>query len=294
LDGKLLTGASPAAMVAMLEGMGADAIGINCSLGPAELEEIVKEYLQYASIPVIVKPNAGLPRVEGDRTVYDVSPSEFALEMRKIVDMGASVVGGCCGTTPEHIKELVRGCCDVEFSPIERKNLTLASSYARAVEFGKIPIIIGERINPTGKKRFKEALLSSDIDYILKEGVKEEENGDLSNGYVQIVDRDFKIVKTMKYDEMQPSDILKIKWGEVNTSTCFSGDKDHIISPGGVFSINSYYSTKTYNSITGFDNFHRDKANSYARINHISLDGKKYKGVMDRSGEIVLMICDEE
>jgi hypothetical protein len=128
----------------------------------------------------------------------------------------------------------------------------------------------------------------------LGQDLKEEENGDLSNGYVQIVDRDFKIVKTMKYDEMQPSDILKIKWGEVNTSTCFSGDKDHIISPGGVFSINSYYSTKTYNSITGFDNFHRDKANSYARINHISLDGKKYKGVMDRSGEIVLMICDEE
>ena len=176
-DGKLMTGASPAAMTALLEGMGADAIGVNCSLGPADIKNIVKEYLHYSSLPIIVKPNAGMPRVDGGQTVYDVSPDSFAEDMRTLVSMGATVVGGCCGTTPEYIGALKEAISDIPFAPSNKKDITLVSSYSRAVEIGKIPVIIGERINPTGKKRFKEALRSRDVDYILREAITEEDDG---------------------------------------------------------------------------------------------------------------------
>ena len=105
-DGKLMTGANPAAMVAMLEGMGADAIGINCSFGPQKLMDVIGEYLKYASIPVLFKPNAGLPAVRERRTVYDLSPEDFATDMCGAISLGARIVGGCCGTTPEYIKAL--------------------------------------------------------------------------------------------------------------------------------------------------------------------------------------------
>lgn len=176
-DGKLMTGATPAAMVAMLEGMGADAIGANCSLGPKALTPVVEEYLKYASIPVLLKPNAGLPRAVDGKTVYDVTPDEFAEELSLLVRRGLRVAGGCCGTTPEHISALVEKSKDVTPIAIEKKNITLVSSYTHAVIFGKRPILIGERINPTGKKRFKEALREGDMDYILKEGIAQEEKG---------------------------------------------------------------------------------------------------------------------
>lgn len=177
VDGRLTTGASPAAMVALLEGMGADAIGVNCSLGPKALAPTVKEYLRYASIPVLVKPNAGLPRVENGRTVYDVSPDEFAAEVASLVDLGVRSIGGCCGTTPAHIAALTEKTKDRSPLPIEEKTDTLVSSYTHAVAFGDLPVLIGERINPTGKKRFKEALLARDIGYILNEGLSEEKAG---------------------------------------------------------------------------------------------------------------------
>ena len=176
-DGKLMTGADPAAMVAMLEGMGADAIGINCSFGPRKLMGVIKEYLKYASIPVIFKPNAGLPSVKEGRTVYDLSPKDFATDMADAVSLGARVVGGCCGTTPEYIKALVEKTAEMQPQPITQKNITCASSYTHAVIFDKEPILIGERINPTGKKRFKEALKANDMDYILREGLSQAEAG---------------------------------------------------------------------------------------------------------------------
>ena len=176
-DGKLMTGASPAAMVAMLEGMGADAIGVNCSLGPKALAPVVEEYLRYASVPVLLKPNAGLPCSVCGKTHYDVLPDEFAAEVTALVKKGVRIAGGCCGTTPEYIAATVAACKDVSPSPIEKKNITCVSSYTRAVIFGDEPILIGERINPTGKKRFKEALKAHDIDYILKEGIAEQEKG---------------------------------------------------------------------------------------------------------------------
>ncbi len=176
-DGKLMTGASPAAMVAMLEGMGADAIGVNCSLGPRALAPIVEEYLKYASVPVILKPNAGLPSCVCGKTHYDVSADEFAAEVASLVKKGVSIAGGCCGTTPEYISATVKACADIVPMPTEKKNITCVSSYTHAVVFGEEPILIGERINPTGKKRFKEALKAHDIGYILKEGISEQEKG---------------------------------------------------------------------------------------------------------------------
>ena len=176
-DGKLMTGASPQAMVAMLEGMHADAIGANCSLGPKQLKAVVDEYLEYASVPVLLKPNAGLPRSENNKTVYDVYPDEFSDDVLGYVKQGVRIVGGCCGTTPDYIKATVEKTKDVSLVPVTDKNLTLISSYTHAVKFDKSPILIGERINPTGKKLFKEALRNNDIDYILGEGLAQQDAG---------------------------------------------------------------------------------------------------------------------
>ena len=176
-DGKLMTGADPCAMVAMLEGMGADAIGINCSFGPRKLMNVIEEYLKYASIPVIFKPNAGLPTVKEGKTVYDLAPDDFAADMADAVNFGVRAVGGCCGTTPDYIKELVQKTANMKPLPITKKNITCVSSYTHAVIFDKEPILIGERINPTGKKRFKEALKTGDVDYILHEGITQAEAG---------------------------------------------------------------------------------------------------------------------
>ncbi len=176
-DGKLMTGASPHAMVALLEGMGADAIGVNCSLGPRALSGVIDEYLAHASVPVLLKPNAGLPRAEAGKTVYDVLPEEFAKESLALIEKGVRIAGGCCGTTPLYIEELVKKAKDVKPLEILPKRETVVSSYTHAVSFANAPILIGERINPTGKKRFKEALLSSDMGYILREGVAQKERG---------------------------------------------------------------------------------------------------------------------
>ena len=176
-DGKLMTGADPLCMVAMLEGMGADAIGVNCSQGPSALSGVVREYLKYSSLPIIMKANAGIPSVQNGVTVFDVSPEEFALATAELVKDGLRIVGGCCGTTPEHISALVSATVNMSAIPVEKKNISVVSSFSKAVCFGERPVLIGERINPTGKKRFKEALRSGDVDYILNEGINQEEKG---------------------------------------------------------------------------------------------------------------------
>lgn len=175
--GKLLTGGSPAAIVAMLEGLGVDALGINCGLGPIQMKGILKELLAVSSLPVIVNPNAGLPRSENGKTVYDIDADQFAQTMKEIVEMGARVVGGCCGTTPEHIKKTVDLCRELTPVPVEPKHRTVVSSFTHAVEIGKSPVIIGERINPTGKSKFKQALRNHNLDYILQEGVNQQDHG---------------------------------------------------------------------------------------------------------------------
>ncbi len=176
-DGKLMTGATPAAMVAMLEGLGVDGLGTNCSLGPKQLQPVVDELLACASVPVLCKPNAGLPREENGKTIFDVSAEDFATEVSYMVQKGVRIFGGCCGTTPAYIAAttaLTKGRAPL---PITDKNRTVISSYTHAVAFGAEPILIGERINPTGKKRFKQALIEHDMDYILTEGIRQQEKG---------------------------------------------------------------------------------------------------------------------
>ena len=176
-DGKLMTGATAAAMVALAEGMGADAIGANCSLGPKQLRGVVEELLAYASIPVVLKPNAGLPKAINGKTVFDVTPEEFACEIAELMEKGVRVAGGCCGTTPEYIHTLFEKTKEKKPSMIIQKDITMVSSYTHVVKFERQPVLIGERINPTGKKRFKQALVEHDIDYILGEGIRQEEKG---------------------------------------------------------------------------------------------------------------------
>ena len=176
-DGKLMTGATPGAMAAMLEGLGADAIGANCSLGPDKLRPVIEELLRVCSVPVVLKPNAGLPRVEAGKTVFDVDAEAFSHSVCDLVDEGVRLVGGCCGTTPEYIKSLKSAVSEKAAAKITDKNLTVVSSYTHAVTFGASAVLIGERINPTGKKRFKEALKCGDMDYILSEAANQQERG---------------------------------------------------------------------------------------------------------------------
>lgn len=174
---KLLTGADVPSVIALLEGLRVDALGINCGMGPEQMLPVVEEYIKYSSLPVIVKPNAGLPKQRDGHTYYDVSPGEFAGYMGKIVSMGACVIGGCCGTTPDHIQAMTNFCRRLDIIPPSEKNDTIVSSYGQSVFLGKGSKIIGERINPTGKKKFKQALKDHDLEYILREGIAQQDNG---------------------------------------------------------------------------------------------------------------------
>ena len=174
---KLMTGADPCSMVALLEGLGVDALGINCSLGPDMMMPVIKELLKYSQTPVIVNPNAGLPVIKDGVTVYEISPDEFANSMKNIADMGVNILGGCCGTTPLHIKAVKENTKDIPYIPITKKDYTIVSSYTHSVIIDKKPVLIGERINPTGKPLFKNALRENNIDYILQEAISQQELG---------------------------------------------------------------------------------------------------------------------
>ncbi len=174
---KLMTGASPLSMSALLEGLGVDAIGVNCSLGPDKMLPVVKEYAKYSSLPLIVNPNAGLPQVVNGETVFTTSAEEFSSLMREIALSGACILGGCCGTTPEYIRKTIQKTADIEYKYPEFKTYTVVSSYTNGVIIGEKPVLIGERINPTGKKKLKEALKANDLNYILNEGVTQAEAG---------------------------------------------------------------------------------------------------------------------
>ena len=193
-DAKLMTGASPFAMVTMLEGLGVDALGANCSLGPKQLKGVAAQLLKYASVPVVLKPNAGLPKIADGKTVFDVLPDEFSDDVKELIEAGVRVAGGCCGTTPDYIEALTQKTAGLLPKEIIKKSITAVSSYTHAVELGSEPILIGERINPTGKKRFKQALLENDVEYILTEGVNQAEKGvhilDVNVGLPDIDEKD--------------------------------------------------------------------------------------------------------
>lgn len=175
--GRLLTGADIKTAVTMLEGLGVDVIGLNCGLGPKQMIAYVKELRKWTSLPIAVQPNAGLPVSVNGKTVFNVEPEEFAQDMKEIAELGVSYLGGCCGTTPEHIRQMIALCKDIPANVPKPKSYCLVSSYSETVDLGEKPKIIGERINPTGKKLFKEALRRNDIDYIIKEGIAQRDAG---------------------------------------------------------------------------------------------------------------------
>lgn len=176
-SGKLMTGADPKVMIAMLEGLGVDAIGMNCSFGPDIMLDIIDQFIENASIPIITNPNAGLPQVTDGKTVYNISAEEFSEYMKTLAQKGVSILGGCCGTTPEYIKATVQKTKELPYIPLQKKDHTVVSSYTHAVTVDAQPILIGERINPTGKPKLKEALRSGDLNYILNEGIRQSEQG---------------------------------------------------------------------------------------------------------------------
>ncbi len=176
-DGKVMTGADAEAMCALLEGLGVDAFGANCSFGPDMMLPIAKKLLSVSSTPIVMNPNAGLPTVVNGKTVYTTTPTEFAGYIREMAEMGVTLLGGCCGTTPEHIREAVKAVSGVDFAYPTEKNETVVSSYAKSVKIDNDPILIGERINPTGKPKLKAALREGDIGYLLLEASREEEAG---------------------------------------------------------------------------------------------------------------------
>ena len=175
--GRLLTGGTIEAAAAMLEGLGVDALGLNCGLGPEQMEGLLPALRECCSLPLVINPNAGLPRFVDGKTVFDVNPDDFAEHMLRLAQGGAWMLGGCCGTTPRHIRAMVERCRALSPLPLPSQKRTVISSYARAVRFGADPVIIGERINPTGKSRFKQALRENDLDYILKEGIAQQQAG---------------------------------------------------------------------------------------------------------------------
>ncbi len=188
--GRTMTGADPQAMIALAEGMGVAAIGMNCGLGPDSMLKLMSAFAENASVPVVVNPNAGIPRTENGVTVFDVTPAEFANYMREIVLAGASAVGGCCGTTPEHIRLTAETVKDIVPHPVTDKGKCVVSSATHAVEVGDVPILIGERINPTGKAKLKAALRENNMTYILGEAVAQAEKGvhvlDVNTGLPEI------------------------------------------------------------------------------------------------------------
>lgn len=173
---RTFTGCNAVSMTLVLQGLGVDALGVNCSLGPKEIEPILDEILEISKVPVIVQPNAGLPCVTLGQTIFNVSPEEFAYYGKKFAEKGVKIIGGCCGTTNEHIKCLTSSLKNVSVKNISVDNLSAVCTPTKTVFIDHIKVI-GERINPTGKKLFKEALRKNDIDYVLREGISQVEAG---------------------------------------------------------------------------------------------------------------------
>lgn len=199
-NGRTFAGCDPLSMTLTLQGLGVDALGINCSLGPIELRPIVEEILKYSKVPVMVQPNAGLPKVINGETVFDIPKEVFAKEVRGFCEKGVRIVGGCCGTDESFIKELSENLKGLEPVIPVVEPISAICSYSKAVIIDGVRVI-GERINPTGKKLFKEALKNENLDYILREAIAQIEAGadilDVNVGLPEINEEEM-IVKVIK------------------------------------------------------------------------------------------------
>ncbi|ABR49501.1 homocysteine S-methyltransferase [Alkaliphilus metalliredigens QYMF] len=181
-DGRTFTGTDPMTATLVLQSLGVDALGVNCSLGPKEMLPILSDILKYAKVPVMVQSNAGLPRLEGDDTIFPASPEEFALYGREMAELGVGILGGCCGTTPEHIQALKKAVFQINSPERKVERVTCACSPTKTVILDGRTTVIGERINPTGKKRLKEALRNNQLEVLVAEAI------DQSNAGAQVLD----------------------------------------------------------------------------------------------------------
>ena len=175
--GKTLTGSTPESMISMLEGLNVDAVGINCSLGPDKMIPIIKRIYDCSSLPILCNPNAGLPSIVDGKPHYSLTPDEFADYAVVLAQNGANILGGCCGTNPEYIAKTVEKTKNIPLNSISKKGMCVVSSYAQCIEIKKYPLLIGERINPTGKPKLKQALKEQNINYILDQGLMQIDNG---------------------------------------------------------------------------------------------------------------------
>ncbi|WP_373877517.1 homocysteine S-methyltransferase family protein [Tepidanaerobacter syntrophicus] len=176
-DRRTLTGTDPLTMVNVVSSLGVDALGINCSLGPREMLPIIEEVLLYSTLPVISQPNAGMPKLVDGKTIFNVGPEEFAEYAKKIAEKGAIILGGCCGTTSDHIKALRNAISGLK--PVKRhvKPMTAVSSFSKTVIIGDGVTVIGEKLNPTGRKRLQTALKSGDMEYVLRQALLQQDAG---------------------------------------------------------------------------------------------------------------------
>ncbi|NLZ53741.1 MAG: dihydropteroate synthase [Thermoanaerobacteraceae bacterium] len=176
-DGRTLTGTDPLTMVNIVQGLGVDALGLNCSLGPKEILPLIEDIVKFSKVPVIAQPNAGLPKVINGKTLFDIEPKEFAEYAKALAEKGVTILGGCCGTNPNHIKALKEELTHLK--PVKRKirKITAASSSSKTVILDQAITVIGEKLNPTGRKALKTALKNHDIDYVLREAVKQRDAG---------------------------------------------------------------------------------------------------------------------
>lgn len=175
-NGYTFFGTSIESMVLTLEGLGVSALGVNCSLGPKQLKDIIKKITEISHIPVMIQPNAGLPIMEGDNVKYDITAKEFAECMKEFSEFGVAVLGGCCGTNPEYIRNTVKAVGKGDCKISKAKKVTGICSNSKAVYFDDVTII-GERLNPTGKKALQAALRNHDMDYVIKEAIKQQDQG---------------------------------------------------------------------------------------------------------------------
>lgn len=199
-DGRTFTGCNLLSMVMVLEGLGVDALGVNCSLGPKEIEPLIDEILKISKLSIMVQANAGLPTIVDDKTVFNISPDEFAIYSAKFAKKGVKIIGGCCGTTDKHIEVLANDLKDIKSNKINPKNISVVCTPTKALMVDEVRVI-GERINPTGKKLFKQALIKGDIQYILKEAITQVDAGaeilDVNVGLPEI-DEEKTMVKAIK------------------------------------------------------------------------------------------------
>ena len=237
-DKRLLNGADVKTVISLLEGLRVDALGMNCGLDPRNIKDIVEEFLQYSSLPLVLKPNAGIPENINGEIKFNMEPDDFGKIMREFVSMGANIVGGCCGTTHDHIRRLYEETCTLPLIAPTFKNHTLVSSYTKTVVCDE-PKIIGERINPTGKKLLKQALINKDMSYILKEAIAQEEKGahilDVNTGLNEIDEQEMSLTVMRAIQEIStlPLQIDSAKTNVLETSLRYYNGKAMLNSVNG-------------------------------------------------------------